>query len=90
MIYEWVDQLARKLGADQEDQVPFEKYAKAAENLLKPSSAARAINSGTSRIERVDLLVQAIGAGFGMKLDTIDTIVETVNSRLEKNSSAAS
>ena len=39
-IYDHVDGIARKLGADPQDQVPFEKYAKAAESLLKPSSAA--------------------------------------------------
>jgi hypothetical protein len=48
------------LGADPEDQVPFEKYAKAAESLLKPSSAARAVASGAPFIERVDLLVKLI------------------------------
>src|ERR1700738_2386155 len=39
-IYDHVDAIARRLGADPGDQVPFEKYAKAAERLLKPSSAA--------------------------------------------------
>jgi hypothetical protein len=38
-IYDHVDGIARRLGADPQDQVPFEKYAKAAESLLKPSSA---------------------------------------------------
>src|ERR1700748_3361369 len=42
-IHEHVDGIARRLGADPADQVPFEKYAKAAESLLKPSSAARAV-----------------------------------------------
>ena len=59
-IYNHVDAVARKLGADPEDQVPFEKYAKAAESLLKPSSAARAVASGAPFIERVDLLVKLI------------------------------
>jgi hypothetical protein len=45
-IYAHVDALAQKLGADPADQVPFEKYAKAAEGLLKPSSAARAVAAG--------------------------------------------
>ena len=48
------------LGADPNDLVPFEKYAKAALGLLKPSSAARAIDAGAPMIERVDLLVQLI------------------------------
>lgn len=34
-IYEHVDDIARRLGADPQDQVPFAKYAKAAESLLK-------------------------------------------------------
>lgn len=35
-IYNHVDTIAQRLGADPRDQVPFEKYAKAAESLLKP------------------------------------------------------
>src|SRR3984885_8961068 len=45
-IYDHVDAVARRLGADSKDQVPFEKYAKAAESLLKPSSAAPAVARG--------------------------------------------
>jgi hypothetical protein len=51
-IYDHVDAVARRLGADPKDQVPFEKYAKAAESLLKPSSAARAVANGAPFIER--------------------------------------
>ena len=47
-IYEFVDAVARKLGADPADQVPFEKYVRAAESLAKPSSAARAIAGGAT------------------------------------------
>jgi len=61
-VYEWVNTLARTLGADPADQVPFEKYANAALGLLKPSSAARALYAGAPAIERVDKVVQAIGA----------------------------
>jgi len=46
--------------------VPFDKYANAAQNLLKPSSAARAIDAGAPNIERVDKLVQKIAAQRGM------------------------
>ena len=84
-MYAWVDKLARSLGADAADQVPFEKYAKAAENLLKPSSAARAINAGATQIERVDKLVQLVGASQGMQSDTVDEIVATVDQRLAAN-----
>ena len=84
-IYQWVDKLAGTLGANPEDQVPFEKYAKAAESLMKPSSAARAIASGTSSIERVDLLVQTVALQLGMSLEAVDNTVEIVSSRLIQN-----
>ncbi|MDR4306738.1 hypothetical protein IHQ68_08915 [Chelatococcus sambhunathii] len=81
-IYEHVDALARKLGADPADQVPFEKYSKAAESLLKPSSAARAVASGAPFIERVDLLVKLISHQLGMPSPEIDRTVETVDAKL--------
>jgi hypothetical protein len=84
-IYSWVDQLASALGADAADQVPFEKYAKAASSLLKPSSAARAIDGGAKNIERVDLLVQRIAAAIGMQNDLLDETVATVTARLDTN-----
>jgi len=49
--------------------VPFDKYAKAATGLSKPSSGARAVFSGAENIERVDRLVQAVGQQFGVTLD---------------------
>src|SRR5207249_3903593 len=42
-VYDWVWKLCAGLGAEDDDMVPFEKYAKAAEGLGKPSSAARAL-----------------------------------------------
>ncbi len=84
-IYSWVDELARDLGADKSDQVPFEKYANAAQNLLKPSSAARGIAAGAKDIERVDKLVQLIAATRGKSLDAVDQIVELVDMKLDQN-----
>lgn len=84
-MYTWVDTLAQHLGAEAADMVPFDKYANAALSLLKPSSAARAIASGAVRIERVDRLVQTIGASLGMENDTVNTIVATVDARLDQN-----
>src|SRR3954468_12527890 len=78
-IYDHVDGIARRLGADPADQVPFEKYAKAAESLLKPSSAARAVASGAPFIERVDLLVKLISHQLGMPNADIDRTVQTVD-----------
>ena len=81
-IYEHVDAIARRLGADPADQVPFEKYAKAADSLLKPSSAARAVAAGAPFIERVDLLVKLISYNLGMPNAEIDRTVEIVDRRL--------
>ena len=87
-IYAHVDQIARKLGADADDLVPFEKYANAATGLLKPSSAARAIIAGNS-IERVDRLVQLIAADLSMQHPEIDRTVARVDAALVKHSVAA-
>jgi hypothetical protein len=83
-IYDHVDAVARRLGADPKDQVPFEKYAKAAESLLKPSSAARAIAAGAPFIERVDLLVKLISHHLGMPNDDIDRTVDVVDQKLSE------
>ncbi|MCJ2057068.1 2-dehydropantoate 2-reductase [Methylobacterium sp. J-048] len=83
-IYEHVDGIARRLGADPQDQVPFEKYAKAAESLLKPSSAARAVANGTPFIERVDLLVKLISHQLGSPDAEIDRTVAIVDRKLDE------
>ena len=83
-IYDHVDAIARKLGADPQDQVPFEKYAKAAESLLKPSSAARAVASGAPFIERVDLLVKLISHQLGVPNLDIDRTVDIVDQKLNE------
>ena len=85
VIYQHVGAIARALGADAADAVPFEKYAAAAENLLKPSSVARAIDGNAPVIERVDMLVQLIGKALGMNNDDIDETVSTVDARLAAN-----
>jgi hypothetical protein len=89
-MYEWVDKLARTLGADPADQVPFEKYANATQNLLKPSSVARAIDAGATHVERVDKLVQMVGESQGMQSDTVDKIVRTLDARLAANRGSVS
>jgi hypothetical protein len=84
-IYAHVDAIIQRLGADPADQVPFEKYAKAAESLLKPSSVARAVTTGAPFIERVDKLVQLIGRSLHMEHPAIDETVATVDAALAKN-----
>lgn len=88
-IYEWASRLCQKLGADPEDLVPFDKYAKAAEGLAKPSSAARSLFSGAANIERVDCLVRQIARGQGLQSDVLDEIVTLVDRRLAKNRAGA-
>src|SRR4029453_8587117 len=78
-------ELCRTLGASEKDQVPFEKYANAAQGLPKPSSAARALFGGAANIERVDRLVKNIGEQQGMHCDTVDEVVAIVDARLEAN-----
>jgi hypothetical protein len=84
-VYEWVAKLCTELGADTEDLVPFEKYAKAAEGLGKPSSAARALFGGAEHIERVDSLVRRIARQRGMQSAVLDEIVGLVDERLSRN-----
>ncbi|MCC6213064.1 MAG: hypothetical protein IT513_18650 [Burkholderiales bacterium] len=84
-VYDWVVRLCVALGADAKHMVPFEKYAAAAQSLITPSSAARAVAAGASNIERTDRLVREIGAQKGMRSAAIDEIVAVVDARLEAN-----
>jgi hypothetical protein len=84
-IYAWVVDLCVSLGASRDDMVPFEKYAKAAESLQSPSSAARALAAGAPNIERVDRLVQGIAKQRGMSNPVLDETVRLVDQWLVKN-----
>ena len=88
-VYEWVAKLCARLGAEAADLVPFEKYAKAAEGLGKPSSAARALFAGAQHIERVDSLVRRIARQLNLHSDTLHEIVTLVDERLGRNRRAA-
>lgn len=88
-IYNWVGELCVALGADLADMVPFEKYANAANGLVKPSSAARALAGGAPNIERVDCLVKTLAAQKGMQSDSVDQTVALIESWLARNRKAA-
>jgi hypothetical protein len=88
-IYNWVRDLCVALGASPDDMVPFEKYAAAANGLIRPSSAARALFAGAPNIERVDRLVQSIAAQRGLRNVVLDETVAMVDARLELNRKAA-
>ena len=84
-VYDWVCEVCEALGADEADLVPFEKYAAAADGLIRPSSAARALDAGAVNIERADRLVQALAAQKGMRNETVDETVARVDAWLEGN-----
>jgi hypothetical protein len=84
-VYNFVFDLCVKLGAKPEDLVPFEKYAAAAQSLVRPASAARALNNGAPNIERADKLVQLIAKQKGLSHPVIDATVALVDKRLDAN-----
>ncbi|MDF3823429.1 hypothetical protein P3G55_26365, partial [Leptospira sp. 96542] len=88
MVYEWVCQLCRQLGAQPEDLVPFDKYAAAGTGLLKPSSAARALAAGATDIERIDLLVKLVAEQQNLQSESVCETVRLVNGWLERNRKA--
>jgi hypothetical protein len=88
-LYEWVRELCMSLGAGEADLVPFEKYAAAAAQLAGPSSAARTLLAGATHIERVDRIVQGIGAQKGLRNPAVDDTVALIDARLAANRKAA-
>ena len=84
-VYQWVADLCVSMGASRDDMVPFEKYAAAAQSLGSPSSAARALAAGAPHIERVDRLVQSVGAQRGRRHKVVDETVALVDSWLVRN-----
>src|SRR5215468_1941993 len=84
-VYNFVNDLCVKLGANPNDLVPFEKYAAAAQSLVRPASAARALNNGVPNIEWADKLVQLIAKQKGLSHPVIDATVALVDARLDAN-----
>jgi hypothetical protein len=88
-VYNWVCGVSERMGASPNDLVPFEKYAAAARDLVRPSSAARALFNGAPNIERTDRLVQAIAAQYGMRNAVVDQTVALVDARVAANRKVA-
>lgn len=84
-VYNFVNDLVVRLGANPNDLVPFEKYAAAAQSLSRPASAARALQNGAPNIERADKLVQLIARQKGLSNAAIDAQVALVDVRIEAN-----
>ena len=84
-VYNFVNELCVKLGANPNDLVPFERYAAAAKSLSRPASAARALQNGAPNIERADKLVQLIARQKGLSHPSIEATVTLVDARLDAN-----
>jgi hypothetical protein len=84
-VYDTVSSIVLRIGGQADDLVDFDKYAAAAERLINPSSAARAIAAGAPMVERVDKLVQAIGQQHGIGHPAIDMAVSLVNAKISRN-----
>src|SRR3954471_23410613 len=88
-VYDFVFDLCVKLGANPTRLVPFEKYAAAAQSLVRPASAARALQNGAPNIERADKLVQLIAKQKGLSHPAIDAQVALVDARIAANRAKA-
>jgi hypothetical protein len=84
-LYRLVSELALSLGAGETDLVPFTAYAKAAQGLTRPSSLARALANGATRVERIDLLVMRLLAAQGLDPAPLAPIVAGIEARLAEN-----
>ena len=84
-VYEWTYQLCKTLGAKDSDLVTFDKYAEAARKLINPSSVARSVYGGATDVERLDLLVQTIAAGRGLRHPAVDETVALIDAKLHAN-----
>jgi len=82
-VYNFVFDLCVKLGANPSDLVPFEKYAAAAQSLVRPASAARALQNGVPNYRTRRQLVQLIAKQKGLSHPAIDAQVALVDARLE-------
>ncbi|GAA0280742.1 hypothetical protein GCM10009127_22440 [Alteraurantiacibacter aestuarii] len=84
-IYDAVSQLVIALGAPEAILVPFSAYASAAQHLVRPSSAARALEGGATQIERIDLLVLQLMRQAGLDSSGVEPIVDLIEERLAAN-----
>ena len=84
-LYASVVELLRAMGADEADLVPFASYAKAARALTAPSSGARALDAGATRIERIDRLVLNLMQHHFLDAGEVAGIVAAIDQRLARS-----
>jgi hypothetical protein len=87
-LYDTVLGLSLALGAREQDLVPFAAYAAAAKGLTRPSSLARALGAGATRVERIDLLIARLLQATGRDPALITPIVAAIEQRLAHNAMA--
>lgn len=89
-VYTWVTELCAELignrtPANERPFVPFDRYSTAARSLSSPSSIARGLTGGATRVERVDKLLQLLGIGAGKRHPAVDAMVAEVDRLLTIN-----
>ena len=67
------------------DLVPFDAYARAAAQLARPSSLARALESGAENVERIDRLVLNLMRHYGRDDRSVAKISSLIDELLEAN-----
>ena len=87
-IYTSINSLALKVGAAPDDLVSFDRYAAAAQNLIRPSSLARALHAGAMAVERVDLLIELLAQSRGISIPALKRIVADIDARLARSQDA--
>lgn len=89
-VYEWVIRTCVKYGAQPNDFVPFDKYHAAAQSLIHPSSAARALaDNNATQIERIDQLICVLARHMGTETKCCTRIVAIVDEWLRQNRNKA-
>ena len=83
-IYEEVTQILVALGASRSHIIPFYKYVEASRKLDAPSSVAMAVKKGFNKVERVDLLIIALGKILKIKIDNIKLISYQIEKLIKK------
>lgn len=84
-IYDSVVRIVTDIGGTDIDVVPFKSYAAATNHLTKPSSLARALMSGASAVERVDLMVLLSARMRGIEAAEVAQISSIIQKRLDLN-----
>jgi hypothetical protein len=87
-LYDGVTAGLLACGAPPTALVPFESYAKAAEQLVRPSSLARALAHGATAVERIDLLVLNLLRDTGQNAEIcnlMQSVCDTIATMLISN-----